>query len=237
MVYFDEKQKKIITSWYELSIKSNNAYIAFMAKWIAFNAICYNLYYENATIDRANIDRKKSKSGLSAIRQSINQTAEIEAENAKITVESEKWSVDLTFPQSRLFFSVSNNYSEDIIFSEFVKDYSEWYSSNVSSHFIKLKESLKKGCRYYVINMAKSQKYSDDFDVNQMAKSNIVKLCEDNNLKTVVEVLYQIRCNIFHGEKTPGDINDDRIVISAVPLLNYLVLYLLDKYDITSKYV
>lgn len=233
MVYFDEKQKKLISSWHDLSIKSNNAYIAFMTEWIAFNALCCNLYYENATIDRANIDRKKSKSGLITIHQSINQKKEIHAENVKITVETEKWTLDLALPQSRLFISVSNNYTEDIIFSEFVKYNSEWYNSNLCTSFIKLKESLKKGSRYYIINMALSNKYSEDDDVDYMAGKNIIKLCEENDLKTIINVLYQVRCNIFHAEKTPGDINDDRIVINALPVLKYIVLYLIAKYDIT----
>jgi hypothetical protein len=54
-MYFDDKQIKLITSWHKLSIESIDPYMAFMAEWISFNAICYNLYYENAIIERANI--------------------------------------------------------------------------------------------------------------------------------------------------------------------------------------
>ncbi len=46
--------------------------------------------------------------------------------------------------------------------------------------------------------------------------------------------MYQIRCNIFHGEKTPGDLNDDRIVKSSLPLLRYLVNKLVDDYKIKN---
>jgi hypothetical protein len=41
MEYFDDKQKKLINSWHTLAVKSEDAYMAFMAEWIAFNAICY----------------------------------------------------------------------------------------------------------------------------------------------------------------------------------------------------
>jgi hypothetical protein len=61
IINFDDKQEKKINSWHNLSDKSDDAYMAFMAEWIAFNAICYNLYHEKAVMERANIDRAKSK--------------------------------------------------------------------------------------------------------------------------------------------------------------------------------
>jgi len=61
MIYFDDKQIKLINSWHNLAANSEEPYMAFMAEWIALNAICYNLYYEKAIIERANIDRGKSK--------------------------------------------------------------------------------------------------------------------------------------------------------------------------------
>lgn len=229
MTYFDGKQKKLINSWHSQSTKSEDAYMAFIAEWIAFNAICYNLYYKNAVIERANIDRSKSK--LDRIHERFKPGAEVEVKNAKIVGTREKWSIDLSLPE-RLFISVSNNYTEDIIFNDFVKGNQIWYDNNPSQLFVGLKVSLQKDDRYFVINMAKSDYYSRKNDINEMANKNIVILCEDNNLKTIKNVLYQIRCNIFHGEKTPGDVNDDRIVKSALPILKHIVEYLLERYEI-----
>lgn len=229
MTYFDGKQKKLINSWHSQSTKSEDAYMAFIAEWIAFNAICYNLYYKNAIIERANIDRSKSK--LDRIHERFKPGAEVEVKNAKIVGTREKWSIDLSLPE-RLFISVSNNYTEDIIFNDFVKGNQIWYDNNPSQLFVGLKVSLQKDDRYFVINMAKSDYYSRKNDINEMANKNIVILCEDNNLKTIKNVLYQIRCNIFHGEKTPGDVNDDRIVKSALPILKHIVEYLLERYEI-----
>ena len=230
MIYFDDKQKKLINSWHNLSEKSEDIYMAFMAEWIAFNAICYNLYFERAIIERANIDRSKSK--LTKIHERFNPSADIEAQNAKIIGTSEKWSVDLLLPE-RLFISVSNNYTEDIIFKEFVLDNQNWYNNNSTDLFYYLKSSLTKGTRHFVVNMAKSQNFNLDYDVSVMVNKNIVILCEENNLKTIKNVLYQIRCNIFHGEKLPGDINDDRIVKSALPLLRFIVNHLIEKHQIS----
>jgi hypothetical protein len=39
------------------------------------------------------------------------------------------------------------------------------------------------------------------------------------DLTQLKNVLYQVRCNVFHGEKVPGDVNDDRIVRAAYPVL------------------
>jgi hypothetical protein len=92
--------------------------------------------------------------------------------------------------------------------------------------------SLAKGDNYFVINMAKSNSYKTENDIIELANKNIIILCEDNNLKTIKNVLYQVRCNIFHGEKTPGDINDDRIVKNALPLLAYIVQNLIEIHNI-----
>ena len=231
MVYFDEKQIGLINSWHNLSAKSEDPYMAFMAEWIAFNAICYNLYYEKAIIERANIDRSKSK--LSKLNQRFTPSIDIEVQNAKVTGTAEKWSVDLSLPE-RLYISVSTNYTEDIIFNEFVKDNQNWYANNVTELFNEIKLALKKNDRYFVINMAKSQNYNFKNDIDELANKNIIILCEENNLKTIKNVLYQIRCNIFHGEKTPGDINDDKIVRSALPLLKLIVTYLIEIHKINK---
>lgn len=231
MAYFDYKQKKLITSWHNLTEKSEDAYMAFMSEWIAFNAICYNLYYEKAIIERANIDRSKSK--LNKIHEKFNPSVDVVAQNAKIAGTLDKWTIDLSLPE-RLFISVSNNYTEDIIFNEFVKENQNWFHNNITNSFNDLKLSLKKGNRHFVINMAKSDNYNFKNDIDGMAKQNVIILCEENNLKTIKNVLYQIRCNIFHGEKTPGDLNDDAIVKSALPLLRYIMNYLIEIHDINK---
>jgi hypothetical protein len=230
MIYFDDNQKKLINSWHNLSENSNDVYMAFMAEWIAFNAICYNLYYDFAIIERANIDRSKSK--LDKIHEKFNPTADINIQNARLVGTLEKWWVYLSLPE-RLVISVSTNkYTEDIIFNKFVEENQPWYNANPSSLFEELKISLAKGGRNFVINMAKSTKYNQDIEIDNLASQNIIILCEENNLKTVKNVLYQIRCNIFHGEKTPGDINDDRTVKTALPLLKHIVIFLIEKYKI-----
>ena len=68
-----------------------------------------------------------------------------------------------------------------------------------------------------------------------MSDKNIIISLDKNNLKTIQKVLYQIRCNIFHGEKGPGDLNDDRIVRASNPVLDYIVKHLLNKYDILTR--
>lgn len=241
MTYFDDKQKKLIKSWHKISLNSDDFYMKFMSEWIAFNAICYNLYYEQATIERANIDRKKSKSAINALNILQNKSTIIPVVETIFNIDSEKWSVDLKLPQ-RLFIKVTTNYTEDIIFKEFVDEHQNWYNENQTSTnqlFEYLKKSLQKknknNTRFFVINMAKSKLYKEPYDIDKMAERNIVVLCEKNELRIIKNILYQIRCNIFHGEKTPGDPNDDRIVKNALPLLRYIVERLMHVYEIDEK--
>ena len=236
MTYFDEKQIKIINSWHSLSEKADDNYMAFMAEWIAFNAICYNLYSEKAVKKRANIESTRNQ--LNTITENLVHTKILSATETKIRSHNDKWKININFPDSKLSLSISEIYTEDIIFNEFVLDNENWYNENhilSNNLFESLKDSLKKDKRNFVINMAKSSWYSETLDIDEMSERNIVILCEDNNLKTVKNVLYQIRCNIFHGEKTPGDLNDDRIVKSSLPLLRFLVTRLFEIHKLNKE--
>lgn len=226
--YFDDKQKTLINAWISQAAETSNEYLKFMSNWIAFNAICYNLFFEQAVKDRVEINSKKSK--LLRIKESFKQKAEIQAHGTSITLKKEKIEININEPE-RLNLSIKEKYTEDLIYVQFVKSYSDKIIVD-DELFQSLKESLNKESRFYVINMARIKAYNQFEDINVQSKGNILVLCEKNDLKTIKNVLYQIRCNIFHGEKIPGDINDDRIVKSANPILNQITKYLIDEQGI-----
>ena len=149
--YFDDKQKTLINAWISQATESSNEYLKFMSNWIALNAICYHLFFEQAVMDRAEIDRKKSK--LPKIKESVKQNTKIQAQNTSITLKKEKIEIDIKAPE-RLNFSIKEIYTEDLIYEQFVKSYSKIITVN-EEFFQMLKESLKKNDRYYVINMAR----------------------------------------------------------------------------------
>lgn len=226
--YFDDKQKTLINAWISQAEESSNEYLKFMSNWIAFNAICYNLFFEKAVVDRAELDRKKSK--LPSIREFITQSHEIQAESASIRLKKERIEIDIKVPD-RLNLSIKEKYTEDLIYEQFVKSYkNKILVDNVI--FQNLKNSLKKENRFYVINMARIKAFNKTDDIDEQSKRNILVLCEINDLKTIKNVLYQIRCNIFHGEKIPGDVNDDRIVKSANPIVTQINTYLTNEQEI-----
>lgn len=228
MAYFDDKQKKLILSWHNLSKSTDDNYMAFISEWIAFNAICYNLYCEKAVMDRANIDRSKSK--LNKLQEILSTVTKLSAKATEIRMKNKhRWDIDIHFPD-RLYLSITQKYTEDRIFDIFVENYSNWYHSEMPEQnalFENLKKSLSKDSdgvnRIFVINMARIKDYSPKTNIDDLSRQRIVILCETNDLQTIKDVLYQIRCNIFHGEKIPGDRNDDRIVKSSLPILRYLV--------------
>jgi hypothetical protein len=226
--YFDEKQKNLINAWISQATESSNEYLKFMSNWIALNEICYNLFFEQAVMDRAELDRGKSK--LPRIKESVKQNTEIQAQSTSITLKKERIEIDIKAPE-RLNFSIKEKYTEDLIYEQLVKSYSNKIIVG-QEIFQSLKESLKKDNRFYVINMARILAYNPFEDIDVQSKRNILVLCEKNDLKTIKNVLYQIRCNIFHGEKIPGDINDDRIVKSANPILDLITRYLVDEQGI-----
>lgn len=222
---FDYKQIKIIKAWYtkaEEAKKQKDWYSAFISLWISFNAFCYGKYEKDANKIRVDIDK---------YTDIFNEQEEViikgiaEKKSSKNIIKiDEPW---------KLIFSIKERYTEEIIFRNFSIEYQELYEELLKDIKFKdyiqiLQESLKKKNRFYVINMSRLNEYYDMLEdmktIEELNKRNIVVLFEDIfNLQILKNVLYQIRCNIFHGEKTPGDINDDRIVSTSFPVLKYLL--------------
>jgi hypothetical protein len=226
MAYFDDKQKKLILSWVHMAGCSDDAYMQFMMNWIAFNGICYNLYNTKALIERVNIDKNSSR--LNMLRTQLADSALDVELNGNLGLKDGKIMLELMAPIN-LRLSIQSGYAENRIFQEFVKEYAKHFEAmdNFRALFEVLKSSLKKTWHgrdyYYVINMAKLDLYDTRIDYTKMKEKTIVIECAVFDLNVIQRVLYQVRCNIFHGEKIPGDINDDRIVKSALPLLQIIV--------------
>jgi hypothetical protein len=76
----------------------------------------------------------------------------------------------------------------------------------------------------YVINMLHIHEHSHNRDLEDMVGRNTVAAITNRaDLSQLIAVLYQIRNNMFHGEKIPGDMSDDRIVRVARPVLEDVV--------------
>ncbi len=217
----DEKQKKLILAWHEQSVNSSNEYLKFMSNWIAFNAICYSLYHEKAIREKAQIDTGKSK--IEKVVQLLVNEDEGYSAEAKIVGREDRLTIDIKLPE-RLFLTIKKTFTEDNIYREFIRDYEAKF--NIDKDFIELvekfQESIFRDNNYYVINMLKIKKFNQK-DISKMIEDEVVVQLNEIKYSNTQRVLYQIRNNIFHGEKVPGDVNDDRIVKGANPVLNYIV--------------
>jgi len=235
MKYFDDKQVKLISSWHQLSVNSDDEYMKFISNWICLNAICVHLYSDYANKERISIDRKKSK--LVKLKSKVDEEKTIIAEEAKIIEKNNKLEVNIKFPE-RLCVYIQEKYTEDLVFEKF----SDTHKNEIEIpdiDYLTLRKALTKfNSEAYVINMSKSALFNEFYDqisTKEMSDKNIIVLLDKNNLTTIQKVLYQIRCNIFHGEKGPGDLNDDRIVEASNPVLDYIIKHLLNKYDILIR--
>jgi len=241
-MHFEPKQSRVILTWYKLGIDNEDKdyYMSFISYWISFNAICYNLYHKECISERANIDTKKSK--MKDLRKKLRNIDNLKSDTTTLKLkEDDKLTVDIQ-SSSRLFFSIERKYTEDLIYNKFVNDYTEWYDvADKKEQYNRIKRSLEKydrkndQSRFYIKNMARI----DDFErlrsrstLEELNNKNIIILCEDNSLNIIKRVFYQIRCNIFHGEKVPGDLNDDRIAEGALPMLKLLVEKLIEDHRI-----
>ena len=214
--YLDDKQRRIITTWLKRSRDlTDDPYASFIALWISFNAFCYARYAKNANRRRADL---RNGTGLNVL------TSEPARAEGTAILEDQRFRLEIETP-GRISILISERYTEDIIFSQFASHYQSCYDEllkqpNFEESVKAFRNSLAKNDRWYVINMARSDDYNPKGDYQAMVQRNII--VPFKNYKKLTELknaLYQVRCNVFHGEKVPGELNDDRIVKTAYPVL------------------
>jgi len=218
--HLDDKQQKIITTWLERSrALTDDPYASFIALWISFNAFCYARYSKDANRRRADLRNETGLRVLTASPARAEGTALLEAQRFRLNIEK----------PGKISIVISERYTEDIIFSQFARHYRSRYNELLQQpHFEEavktFRNLLAKNGRWYVVNMARSDDYDPKGDYDTMVQRNII-IPFDNyqDLTELKNALYQVRCNVFHGEKVPGEFNDDRIVKAAYPVLHAIM--------------
>lgn len=220
---YDHKQQQLIQRWIEFADREDlDAYSQFIALWIAFNAACYGRYFKAAIRRCANLSKGK---GLDKV------PSEPTPVNGTIVRERDRFKLELSDP-GRIVITISERYTEDRIFQKFASEFREEYKaalrcSDFRESVNELRESLRKNGDFYVLNMARAEDYNMDGNLDDLiTRKVVVPFIDMTELEQVKNVLYQIRCNTFHGEKVPGDVNDDRIVKCAIPVLSGLLKFL-----------
>jgi hypothetical protein len=210
-------QRRRINMWLDLA--SGDEYRRYMFAWVAFNALCYALFGNAASRRRPDLVDDRGLEGLAG---------EVRAEG-RIEVHIDgRVSIRLDRPD-RIRIDIRERYTEDLIFSAFASkfqpEYIRWLEvPQFSAELDKLLEAVRRPGGDYVINMLRIDQHSPDRKLADMAGRNIVVAITDRaDLSQLVAVLYQVRNNMFHGEKVPGDMHDNRIVSAARPVLEGLV--------------
>lgn len=181
-------------------------------------------FYEQANKQRADIrDYRRSPD----CNTEFNCLLKVKGENLEITAESLK-----------LRLRISERYTEDLVFAEFVRTAKGRYETALSTDPVfsadvdVLRSSILKQNGYYVLNLSRRDVVDEVMALSEAevkrVTSRLALFDDKKSLGQLKDVLYQIRCNVFHGEKIPGDLNDDRIVSAATPVLKYLLQMILE---------
>jgi|ERR1700686_7537 len=217
----DDKQFRLVRAW--MKYGAQDEYGRFISLWVAFNALCYAKYAAEAHQLRADLDLKKS-SGLSAV-----QDKEVPA-SGTLSKDAERIKLHLDTP-GPVTIKIVERYTEDVIFDRFATDYQTEYKAWLAGgifrqHVDALFAAIAKDQKHYIVNMAKANKHQlkpDSTQYKEMRAAGVIVAWEDTmKLSQLKSVLYQIRNNVFHGEKVPGEANDDRIVKVASPVLQFI---------------
>ena len=220
MINLDEKQIRLIKAWIgRAKSPGNDEYGRFMAAWLAFNAFCYAGFSHKATRRRPDLAEDRGLEGLEG---------KVPAEGVLEMRDDGRVRLSINKP-GRIRIDIRDRYTEDIVFTEFARRYKSAFQSWIEESSLREARDgfltaieRAKGC--YVINMLKCSDYDPDGSIEEMARNNIIVIVSDpNDLENFVDVLYQVRCNVFHGEKIPGEVNDDQIVKAALPFLLQLL--------------
>lgn len=216
----DDKQHRLIGGWLgRAMVPGGDEYGSFMAAWIAFNAFCYALFADQASRRRPDLSEDRGLNGLTG-RVPVEGSLELRSDG-RVRLRIER--------PGRIQIEIRERYTEDVVFIEFARRFgSSFVGWLKESSFRAARDgflaSLKQPNGYYVVNMLRAAEHDATTLLDQLIRKNVVVAVKDpDDLRQLVDALYQVRCNVFHGEKVPGNVNDDRIVKAARPLLLELV--------------
>lgn len=222
----DYKQKQLIDGWITQSRNTDDPYFSFMSLWVAFNAACYAAFHPKAIKQRANLKVYDCTSRNIGLDVHIT-LSEDSSRTSRIEIDTDPLKLKLT---------ISKKYTENEIFDAFVSSLRRQYQTSLESDIDfsravdTLQRALMKNNGCYVLNLS----HKDAGDVDSWPPEQIKRETErlssfhqKTSLGQLKNVLYQVRSNIFHGEKVPGNANDRRIVSAAYPVLCHLMHLLL----------
>jgi hypothetical protein len=163
--------------------------------------------------------------------------------DARVLLKGDELSVKADTLQMGL--TIREKYSEDKIFAKFASTMQRVYRSRLdedekfNSDVDHFRVAIRKRNGWYVLNLSRQGTAEvDSWDEDQIKTgTNLFSSFHDKHkLSLLKDTLYQVRCNVFHGEKIPGDVNDDRIVRTANSVLRGLLdMSLVEPSDIASK--
>ena len=62
-----------------------------------------------------------------------------------------------------------------------------------------------------------------DRGVYDVRRQTLRTIRNENNLTQVARCVYQVRCNLFHGGKSPEDLRDERLVNAGYTIISKLI--------------
>lgn len=197
-----------------LSNTDEDVFIKYILLWIAFNNIYVTLANQSG-IQRKPVIKESDNTPTTHTRESIELPKMTHVtEREQINVAYEHFSDDI---KDALIKHKSTNF--------FVNRFPKWNGREV--------EFDRKGQRVNgVINL--SYTYNDEFiywspidmeKYNTYISGDESSKLRDDLAKQILNILYTIRNNTFHGGKRFDDVNDSNVVEKAIPLLKKVVSY------------
>ena len=93
----------------------------------------------------------------------------------------------------------------------------------------KMKESYNKAKKDEHFSKILSERIGDE--ITKRGQNKHVKLDDGKSLDSVLDVIYQIRCNLFHGRKDPDTVRDEILIKWAYEILTKIFYPLKNRID------
>ena len=105
----------------------------------------------------------------------------------------------------------------------------EFFCSTYQDFFIKFKDS----CKVWINILFEELKNKPLIDMTPQPRTRPpIKINDKNNLHEIIEVIYRIRSNIIHGNKTLSSERNKKLIINSFHLINNILEHILKEEEI-----
>jgi hypothetical protein len=237
------EKKELIKTWFEQAWNYRNShnsecFLGFMSAWIAFNSWAASITQEDGDAEMIKLlcKDKTLEKDFNILRNNHQFRNRLEIFYEELPIVSVKKKKEFTRALGKFKKEPNLKKTEENVLNSWgvtkLELESSTYDYDIDIIFSKQFNQIRNEPNFPLSNLKKIKDlFAPECWTRYRGKFQEI----ERNWRNTLQSLYRVRCNLFHGEKSPILEDDRRIVISAFQVMIYIFCYIFYKHNVIDS--